>query len=154
MCFVSLLTLFYFVSFDTRNILFNSQGASGHSRSTIHIPFQIINVLETTSTSESSASPSPQHRRRYKVTAVAARPKPHVPINRIMGGIVLGVFGTRHNGKYFGHCLYCCSKCKGTTFLKLTRVHEGNIPIIPLEQKIIKCPYCSGAGQNNMHISD
>jgi hypothetical protein len=87
---VSLLTLFYFVSFDTRNILFNSQCASGHSRSTIHIPFQIINVLETTSTSESSASPSPQHRRRYKVTAVAARPKSHVPINRIMGGIVLG----------------------------------------------------------------
>jgi hypothetical protein len=65
-----------------------------------------------------------------------------------MGGIALGVFGTRHNGKYFCHCSYCCSKCKGTTFVKLTRVHEDGIPIIPLDVKVVPCPYCLGTGKN------
>ena len=101
---------------------------------------EVINLLETASTSESSSSsPFPPYLRHgyYRITAVAARPKPNTRVSQIMEGIALGEFGRRHNGKFFCHCAFCCSKCNGTTFLKLTRVHEDGIPYIPLEVNVI-----------------
>jgi hypothetical protein len=66
-----------------------------------------------------------------------------------------GEIGRRHNGKFFCHCSYCCSQCKGTTFVKLTRLHNNDdadddadgIPYVPLQTIVIYCPTCFGTGR-------
>jgi hypothetical protein len=126
---VSLLTLFYFVSSDIRDILFNSRDAISSSRNTFHTPLQIISMLGTTSSSSSRSSSSFVYLPpgKYKVTAVAAKPKlkPNGSMEEIKELYARGEIGRRlHNGKFFCQCSYCCSQCKGTTFVKLTRLHN------------------------------
>ena len=73
--FCELAFLFYFVSFDIRDILFNSQSASSSSRNTFDTFLQII----TPCWKQPHTQPLNLYRfppGRYKVTAVAAKPKP------------------------------------------------------------------------------
>ena len=97
--------------------------------------------MTSTSTSESSSTSPPSSTTThhppfpsflphgyYRITAVAARPNRNTPLQEIQQSYALGEFGRRHNGKFFCHCSYCCNKCNGTTFIKLTRVHEDGIP--------------------------
>jgi hypothetical protein len=71
-----------------------------------------------------------------------------IEIERIKERYAKGEYGTRHNGKFFCQCSSCCNKCKGTTFLRLTRVHENGMLFTPLKIHVIKCPYCGGTGKS------
>jgi hypothetical protein len=58
----------------------------------------------------------------------------------------------RPSGKFFCHYSYCCSQCKGTTFVKLTRIRNNNddndgTPYVPLQTIVIYCPTCFGTGR-------
>jgi hypothetical protein len=59
-----------------------------------------------------------------------------------------GEIEKRHNGKSFCICLYCCNTCKGTKFIKLTRIHDDGTPFIPLQEIIVYCHKCFGTGKN------
>jgi hypothetical protein len=59
-----------------------------------------------------------------------------------------GEIGRRHNGKSsFCQCPYCCNQCKGTTLVRLTRLHDDGVPYRPLQEIIVYCPYCFGTGR-------